>query len=234
MVNQSMFNVCGMRILVGCDGTLEDIAAVRKLQAHRCFVLTDACVDIPFVTCCSTIPKLKFDVAIQLNGRSLDVDCKCVVIERSPLRIFVREHGTQTVLKHDFTQQLLKHQPLDTSTRTHMEQHLFDTLVTRSPVDIDTQMDGLAPFVNTTHVYKHRFTRPQTVVVPSYISDLAATIAYVADGEYNAKNNTFTGSLSHWRQRLASYHLPCLSLVAIAVALTPTCELPAHTLQTII
>ena len=223
-----------MRILIGCDGTLEDLAALRKLETHRCFVITEASVNLPFVTVCTTIPKLKFDVAIQLNALPLDVECKCVVIERNPVRIYVREHGSRNLLKHDFTQQLIKHQPLDSCTRREMEQHLFDTLVTRSPVDIDTQMNGLAPFVNTCSVYKHRFTQPTSHQVPSYIADLAAVIAYVANGEYNCTHNTFTGSLSRWRQRLASYHLPCVSLVAIAVALTPTGDLPAHTLQSII
>ena len=224
----------GMRVLVGCDGTLEDIAAIRKLHAHRCFVLTDAAIDISGVTTCTSIPKLKFDVAIQLNERPLDVDCKCVVIVRNPVRIYVREHGRRTLLKHDFTEQLMKHQPLDVSTRKQMEQHLFNTLVTRSPVDIDMQMNGLSQFVNTTCVYKHRFTQTTHAPVPPYISDLAATIAYVANGEYNVNKNTFTGSFSRWCTRLASHHLPCVSLVAIAVALTPTCDLPAHTLQALI
>ena len=223
-----------MRILVGCDGTLEDVAALRKLQAHRCFVLTRSTIDIPFATICATVPKLKFDVAIQLNDTPLDVDCKCVVIKRCPLQIFVCENGIRTLLKHDFTQQLMNHQPSDTTTRKQMEQHLFNTLITRTPLDIDTQMHGLSQFVKTTNVYNHRFTHATDIDVPSYISDLAATIAYVADGEYNSNKMSFTGSLTHWRRRLASFHLPCASLVAVAVALTPTCDLPAHTLQPII
>lgn len=117
--------------------------------------------------------------------------------------------------------------------RTLMEQHLFNTLVTRSPVDVDTQMDGLSKFVNAASVYHHRFTRKQHDV-PSCIADLAATIAYVANGQYNNTQQVFSGSVSHWRQRLASYHLPCASLVAVAVALTPTHALPTHTLTQII
>lgn len=190
-------------------------------------------MELPFVTHCASIPKLKFDVAVQLNNQPLDVDCKCVVVKRNPLRIYVREHGMSTVLKDDFTQQLIQHQPLDTVMRTLMEEHLFNTLITRSPVDIDTQMNGLSKFVTAANVYHHRFTSKQHDVPPN-VADLAATIAYAANGQYNNAQKVFSGSVSHWRKRIASHHLPCASLVAIAVALTPTHDLPSHTLQQII
>ena len=223
-----------MRVLVSCDGTHEDIAGLSKLHAHRCFVLTKNTIPLPFVTTCNDIPKLRFDVAVQLNDHTLDVDCKCVVIRRNPLRIHVRENGRETLLRQEFTTQLVNNQPADAIVRKHMEQHLFHTLITRSPVDVEAQMHGLSKFVNAVSVYHHRFKHDTTHELPTDITDLAATIAYVANGTYNRNNKSFNGSISHLKQRLSSYHIPCASLVAFAVALTPTCNLPTHTLQRII
>lgn len=222
-----------MRVLLACDGTLEDIAAIRKLHLHRCFVLTHANIDLPFVTACTQIPKLKFDVAVELNNTRLDVDCKCVSVQRNPVRIYLREDGTNTLLEPGFTQQLIQHQPTDQHVRTQMERHLFNTLVTRTPMDVPTQMKGLSKFVHKLSVYQHRFSTPKANV-PHFLEDLAATIAYVANGTYNHHTKTFSGSLHQWRKRLTSFHIPCTSLVAVAVALTPTSDLPVHTLQRII
>ena len=211
-----------MKILIHCNGTLEDIAALRKLYNHDCHVVCHKRLPVAHITQHKRVPRQHFDVAVELADTPLDVHCKCIRLERHPLRITIRERDKISHVKPRFLQHLVNNQPQDMHMRVLMEKHLYNTAIARTPADPVQQLRLLKPYFHHADVYKHRFEHKIPTHQNPEQNDLNAVLAYLADGSY--KGNTFHGSRTKWSKHLQQYHLTCLSLVGVAIALT------AHTL----
>ena len=211
-----------MKVLIHCNGTLEDIAALRKLNNHECHVVCPKRLPVAHITQHTYVPRQYFDVAVELADATLNVHCKCIRLERYPLRITIRERDKISQVKPRFLQHLVANQPQDMHMRILMEKHLYNTAIARTPADPEQQLRLLKPYFHPVDVYKHRFEHNIPIHHNPVQDDLNAVLAYLADGRYNG--NTFQGSRAKWSKHIQNYHLPCLSLVAVAIALT------AHTL----
>lgn len=205
------WGVRGMKILVGCEGTLEDVAALDKLHRHECHVVCPKRLPLAHVTHHTHEPDDVFDVAVELSDQRLRAQCKRVRLERHPLRISLVDDQHTTHLASRFLQHLVVNQPQETTTRDFMTAHLYDTAVACVPPDPPRQLRALQPYVPHTQLRT--------------MSDLRQVLADVAHGYYTPNLDAFRGSRARWAQHVETHHLPCLSMVAVAVALT-SCPLP--------
>lgn len=207
-----------MKILIKCNGTLEDIAALEKLQNHDCHVISPRKIPLNHITHHFDIPNEYFDVAVQLTKEALHVKCKCFCLERQPFRVTIRDKQKTSIVRPSFLNFLVTNQPQDPHTRVLMETHIYNTAIACAPTHPERQLNVLKPYYNNVDVYKHRFEQKIPTHKNTHLDTLHAVIAYLANGSY--ENNVFKGSRKRWAQHLSSYQISCLSLVTVAIALT--------------
>ena len=211
-----------MKILIHCNGTLEDIAALRKLHNHDCHVVCHKRLPLAHLTQHTYVPNEHFDVAIQLADTNINVPCKRICLQRHPLRITIKEQRNTIDINPNFLQHLIANQPQDVHTRIQMEKHLYNTAIACTPQNPQQQLRALKPYFNPVDVFKHNIDQK----ISSHNQDkLNAVLSYLADGSYT--NNTFKGSRAKWYKHIDNYHIPCLSLIAVAIALTVQ-DLPVY------